>query len=384
MSGPLEGMRILDLTRLLPGNYCTLLLADLGADVIKVEEPGRGDYIRWMPPLVDGEGTIHRALNRGKRSVTLNLKSERGPQVLRRLARDADALIEGFRPGVLDRLGAGYEALAEDNPRLVWCAITGYGQDGPYRDRVGHDINYLGYAGVLHAAGPPDGPPVLPPVQVGDLSGGMAGALGTVAGLLDAARSGTGRFVDASMMDVAASWGAVIMGWLLGTGEVPVRGGMPLTGGLACYRVYRARDGGMVSVGALETRFWHALCDALDLPDLKDRQYDPDQEEIAGRLAEVFATRTRDEWVGDLAHLETCVGPVNDVAEALEDPQVRHRGIPAEIDGDVVGPGPALKVSGHQPALVRAPGLGEHTDEVLGEAGFPADEIAALRAAAAL
>jgi alpha-methylacyl-CoA racemase len=153
VTGPLQGVRILDLTRLLPGNYCTLLLADLGADVIKVEEPERGDYIRLTPPLVDGEGAIHRALNRGKRSVTIDLKTPDGAMVLRRLARDADALIEAFRPGVMDRLGVGFEALATENPRLVYCALTGYGQDGPYRDRVGHDINYTGYAGILHATG---------------------------------------------------------------------------------------------------------------------------------------------------------------------------------------------------------------------------------------
>ncbi|MGH9168623.1 MAG: CaiB/BaiF CoA transferase family protein, partial [Acidimicrobiia bacterium] len=178
MSGPLEGVRILDLTRLLPGNYCTLLLADLGADVVKVEEPERGDYIRWTPPLVDGEGAAHGALNRGKRSVTVNLKSAEGAGVLRRMAKQADALVESFRPGVLDRLGVGYRALSEENPRLVYCALTGYGQDGPYRDRAGHDINYTGYAGILEATGRPDGPPILPSVQVGDFGGGMAAAIG--------------------------------------------------------------------------------------------------------------------------------------------------------------------------------------------------------------
>ncbi len=379
--GPLAGVTVLDLTRLLPGNYGTLLLADLGADVVKVEEPGRGDYIRWTPPLVEGESTIHRALNRGKRSVTLNLKSPEGAGVLRRLAESADALVESFRPGVLDRLGVGYEALARTNPRLVYCAITGYGQDGPYRDRPGHDINYIGYAGLLHAAGPPDDAPVLPPVQVGDFAGGMAAALGTAACVAEAARTGRGRFVDVSMLDVVASWLGVVMGWYLGSGDVPPRGGMPLTGGLACYRVYRAGDGKYLAVGALEPRFWRVLCDALDVPDLVDRQYGPpdEQVEVAARLQAVLETRARDEWVEALGDLEACVGPVNDVAEALADPQVVHRRLVASIGGRQVGPGPALKLSGRGPELGRAPRLGEHTEEVLRGAGLTAEEIAELR-----
>jgi crotonobetainyl-CoA:carnitine CoA-transferase CaiB-like acyl-CoA transferase len=213
----------------------------------------------------------------------------------------------------------------------------------------------------------------------------MAAALGVVAGVMEASRTGRGRFVDASMLDVAASWGAVILGWYLGTGDPPPRGGMPLTGGLACYRVYRAKDGGFLSVGALETRFWHALCDALETPELKDVQYDPgEQDRIAGRLQEIFGSRPRDEWVERLAGLETCVGPVLDVGEAMDDPQVRHRGIPATVDGEVVGPGPALKVSGHDPVLRRAPDLGEHTEEVLREAGLTQEEIGELRADAAV
>jgi crotonobetainyl-CoA:carnitine CoA-transferase CaiB-like acyl-CoA transferase len=381
MSLPLDGTRVLDLTRLLPGNYCTLLLADLGADVIKVEEPGRGDYVRWTPPLVDGESAVHRALNRGKRSITLNLKSPGGAEVLGRLAGEADAVVESFRPGVMDRLGTGFEALRTLNERLVYCAVTGYGQDGPYRDLVGHDINYIGVAGLLHATGVPDGPPVLPVVQVGDFGGGMAAAVGTLAGLLEAAHTGRGRLVDVSMLDVVTSWLGVVMSWYLGTGEVPPRGGMALSGGLACYRVYRAGDERYLAVGALEPRFWRALCHALELPDLVDDQYAPDrQEEMAGRLSEAFGRKPRDEWVASLSGVEACVGPVNDVAEALRDPQVQHRHMVAEVDGAHVGPGPAIKLpdAGRGP-LLRAPGLGEHTDEVLRAAGFSPSEVGELR-----
>jgi crotonobetainyl-CoA:carnitine CoA-transferase CaiB-like acyl-CoA transferase len=381
VTGPLEGVRVLDLTRLLPGNYCTLLLSDLGADVVKVEEPGQGDYIRWAPPMIDGEGAIHRALNRGKRSVTLNLKDPYGADLLRRLASETDVVVESFRPGVMDRLGVGYRSLSEANPRLVYAAITGYGQDGPYRDRVGHDIDYIAYAGLLHATGTPEGPPILPSAQVGDFGGGMASAVGIAAALAEVARTGRGRFVDVSMLDVVTSWTAVLVGWYLGTGQAPVRGGMPLTGGLACYRVYPTADGRHLAVGALEPRFWRALCGALGLEDLVEAQLDPArQEEISGRLEAIFRTRSREEWVEALADLETCVAPVNDVAEALEDPQVRHRGGVAEEGAFPLGPGPAIRVSDHVPEIRPAPGLGEHTVEVFGELGLSPDDVAEFRA----
>jgi crotonobetainyl-CoA:carnitine CoA-transferase CaiB-like acyl-CoA transferase len=381
MSLPLDGTTVLDLTRLLPGNYGTLLLSDLGADVVKVEEPGRGDYIRWTPPLVDGESAIHRALNRGKRSITLNLKSPEGAEVLGRLAGGADAIVESFRPGVMDRLGVGYDALRARNERLVYCAITGYGQDGPYRDRVGHDVNYIGLAGLLHATGQPDGPPVLPAVQVGDFGGGMAAAVGTLAALFEAGRTGKGRLVDVSMLDVVTSWLGVVMSWYLGTGEVPRRGGMSLSGGLACYRVYRAGDGRYLAVGALEPQFWRALCEALELPELVDVQYATErQEEMAARVQEVFERQSRDEWVAALAGVDACVGPVNDVAEATADPQVGHRALVAEVGGVPVGPGPAIKLwDADRGSLRPAPGLGEHTDEVLAATGLAASEIDGLR-----
>jgi crotonobetainyl-CoA:carnitine CoA-transferase CaiB-like acyl-CoA transferase len=379
VSLPLQGVRVLDLTRLLPGNYCTLLLADLGADVVKIEEPGRGDYIRLAPPVVSGQGAVHRALNRGKRSAALDLKDPQGAEVLLRLAEGADALVESFRPGVLDRLGVGWEALSGRNPRLVYCALTGYGQDGPYRDRVGHDINYIGSAGILGATGAPGGPPVLPAVQVGDLGGGMAAALGLAAALGQAAREGRGRLVDVSMLDVSVSWAAVLSSWYLATGEVPSAGAMPLTGGLACYRPYRCADGRFVAVGALEPRFWRTLCEALDMDDLVEAHLDPDrQDEVAGRLGAAFGSRTRNEWVERLAGLEACVGPVNDAAEALTDPQVRHRGMVAEVDGRAVGPGPAIRLAEGSGGLRPAPGLGEHTEEVLTEAGLSPEEIADL------
>ena len=380
MSLPLEGVRIVDITRLLPGNYCTLLLADLGAEVVKVEEPGRGDAIRLAPPFVDGQGAAHLAFNRGKRSVAIDLKSRDGAEVLKRHVERADAVVESFRPGVMDRLGVGWEALSGRNPKLVYCSLTGYGQDGPYRDRAGHDISYIGAAGILDATGSRDGGPVLPAVQVADLGGGMAAALGIVVALWRAASEGRGRFVDVSMLDVSASWAGMLWSWYLATGEVPRRGGTPLTGRLACYRPYRCADGRFLTVGALEPRFWRVLCEALGAEDLIEAHLDPDrQDEVAGRLEEAFGSRPRDEWIERLAGLEACVGPVSDVAEAMADPQVRAREMVVEIEGRAIGPGPAIRLPEGRAAVRAAPRLGEHTDEVLAEAGLSSEEIEDLR-----
>lgn len=352
--------------------------------MIKVEEPGRGDYIRWTAPMVQGMSAGHRALNRGKRSISLNLKTPQGGDLLRRLCQTADVLVESFRPGVMQRLGVGFDALSSVNPRMVYCAITGFGQDGPYMDRAGHDINYAGYGGILSLTGAPDGRPMLPGVQVGDLGGGgMLGAIGILAALLERAGTGRGRFVDASMLDGVVSWLMVEAATFLATGEVPAAGSTPLTGGLACYQVYRAGDGRHLTVGALEPQFWRALCEALGCPDLVDEQYGPPdrQSQMKERLQGIFLQRGRDQWLQVLAEVEACVGPVNDIAEALSDPQVQHRGMVAEVGGAPVGPGSALKMSNHrQAALSPAPELGEHTGDVLATIGVDEDELAQLRA----
>jgi crotonobetainyl-CoA:carnitine CoA-transferase CaiB-like acyl-CoA transferase len=382
--GPLAGVRVLDLSRLLPGGYCTLMLADMGADVVKVEEPGRGDYIRFNPPMVGTESAPHRALNRGKRSMTLNLKSPEGAGLLTRLAEHADVLVESFRPGVLERLGVGWPQLSARNPRLVYCAISGYGQDGPYRDRAGHDLNYMGYAGAASITGPRGGPPVVPGVQVGDMGGGgMLGAIGILAALFDRERTGRGRFVDASMMDGAFSWLSIHMGAFLADGVVPEPSAMHLSGAHACYRIYRAGDGKYLTVGALEPQFWRALCEALGVPELIPRQFGPPEEAdaVAAELQALFDTRTRAEWLELLADLDACVGPVNDFAEAVRDPQVVARRLIAEVDGEAIGPGPAVKFDPPAEGALRpAPGMGAHTADVLEELlGVGAQELAGFR-----
>ncbi|MGE5851362.1 MAG: CaiB/BaiF CoA transferase family protein, partial [Candidatus Methylomirabilota bacterium] len=348
----LKGITILDLTRLLPGPYGTMLLADLGAEVVKIEEPEVGDYARVFEPSVGGEGAAFQAVNRNKKSVALNLKVEAGKAAFRRLAATADVVVEQFRPGVMDRLGLGWEALKALNPRLVYCALTGFGQDGPYRNRVGHDINYIALGGLLHLTGMEGGPPVLPGVQVADLSGGMMAALGILAALLARERTGEGRCVDVAMLDTVMSWLGLQAAFLGATGKTPQRGRWFLGGGLPGYQVYETRDGRYISVGALEEKFWRNLCVALGREDLIPFA-EPDEakrREIQAELGGIFKAKTRDEWCAQLADAEVCFAPVNDLAEALADPQARHRGMAAEVplpDGTIMLlPGTPVHLSG--------------------------------------
>ena len=273
---PLSDVRVLDLTRLLPGGFCSLLLADLGADVVKVEDTGMGDYVRWAPPFhgSDAEqalGTrsaLYLSLNRGKRAIRVDLKSEGGRDALLRLAREYDVVLESFRPGVLDKLGCGYDALREANPRIVYCAITGYGQTGPNTQRAGHDMNYLGLTGLLGLTGEPGGRPIQSAGQIADIGGGgMMAAVGILAALRERDRSGEGQLVDVSMTDGALSWLAMVAAAYLCDGEVPRRGDGQLNGGFVCYYPYEAADG-WVTCGALEPKFWSGFCSGVDRPDL--------------------------------------------------------------------------------------------------------------------
>src|SRR5919202_886746 len=262
---PLEDLRVLDLSRLLPGGFCSLLLADMGAEVLKVEDTGMGDYVRWAPPYYEGaddsaKSAYYLALNRGKRSIRLDLKQERGREVLRRLAREYDVLLESFRPGVLDRLGVGYTVLKEENPGLVYCAITGYGQTGPYTARPGHDMNYLGLNGLLALTGERDGPPIQSAGQIADIGGGgLMAALGILVALKERERSGEGQVVDVSMFDGSLSWLALVAAKYLCDGDPPRRGDLELAGRLICYRPYGCKDG-WITLGALEPKFWRAWC----------------------------------------------------------------------------------------------------------------------------
>lgn len=392
-AGPLAGLRILDLTRLLPGGYATLLLADMGADVLKVEEPGKGDYIRWTPPIVGEFSASHIALNRNKRSMTLNLKTDEGRAVFIELVADFDVVIESFRPGVMERLGVGWGTLAERYPQLIYCAISGYGQDGPRALAAGHDANYIGYAGVLGIIGEEGRRPVLPGVQIGDLAGGgMSAAIAILAALHRRSITGEGDFCDISMMDGAMSWLTIHAASYVATKQEPERERMHLSGAYPCYRVYSAADG-YLTVGALEPQFWAALCGALDRPDLADDAFAMGvrRDEVIADLDGLFATRTRAEWMSRFEGLDVCVAPVNTFGEAMSDPQVRARSMAYESEVPGVGEwthvGDPMKfASTESAATVRLPPpkMGEHTEEVLRAIGRDGDAIEALRSAGAV
>jgi len=366
----LEGVRILDLTRLLPGAYCTLLLADFGADVVKIEEPGRGDYMRWMGPAVGDQSALFNALNRNKRSAVLDLKSEAGREAFLKLAARADVVVEGNRPGVIDRLGIGWPVLHELNPKLVLCSITGYGQDGPLARSAGHDLNYMAIAGALSQNGPAGGPPIPLGVQVADLGGGgMGAAVAILAALYEVSRGGEGRHLDVAMMDGALAWTAAARADVAAGGEHAPRGRGRLTGGIPCYRVYRCADGHL-SVGALEPKFWEALCEALGRPDLVPRQFaSGDEADAVGiELEEIFARQTRAEWAEKLKGLEVCVEPVLEPHEVAGHPQVQARGLVVDTPtGQEVRP---AVVTDSNWRRLPPPRLGEHTAEILAEVGL--------------
>jgi len=372
MTAPLEGLRVIDLTRYIPGPYCAMLLGDLGADVVKVEEPPLGDPTRALPPA-DGENSAaHAALNRNKRSVAVDLRTAEGVDVVRRLATQADVLLEAFRPGTLARRGLGADPLRASNPRLIYCSLTGYGPQGPHAARAGHDIDYLALGGFLGGNRDAAGRPVLPTAQVADMAGALVATIGILAALQARERTGHGQTVDASMLaGVAALMSLPAARRRAGPGPAD-----ELTGVHACYRVYRCRDGRHLAVGALEPKFWQALCGALGMPELAGRQWERGErgDEQAAVLERLFATRDRDEWVRALAGVEACVEPVLDLDEALAaGPAARLFGaFPVRLSD--------TPAASHRPA----PALGQHTQEVLAWAGYSREQIEGMRRSGAV
>lgn len=382
----LSGIRALDLSLQLPGPYCTMMMADYGADVVKIDEPNprvRNPFAAEEP----GMGPVDRYLNRGKRSVTINLKEEEGKSIFLRLAATADVVVEGFRPGVVRRLGIDYDAVASVNPKIVYCSISGYGQDGPMRDVPGHDVNYLSYAGALGLCGRKDDAPTLLPVQVGDVFGGSMMALsGILMALLGRERTGKGRRVDVSMTDGAMASLALPAASYLGGGLPQERGSLPLTGMLPCYEVYRCADGGFLSIGALEAWFWKALTSELGREDLAELQYatGADGERVKEALQKEFLTLPRDEWVKRLAGIDACVSPVLDLPEALRHPNAASRRMVLDVESPLGGAdrqlGMPIKIDGVPEAPRRAPRIGEHDDEILSGLGYTEERISDLRA----
>ncbi len=378
---------MLDLSRLLPGPVCTLHLADLGADVVKVEDTGAGDYARALGAKPGATSAFFRMVNRNKRSVALDLKDARGREAFLALARGADIVVESFRPGVVASLGVGYEAVRAVRPAIVYASITGYGQSGPRAPAAGHDINYLGYAGVLDQTGTRGGPPALANLQIADLLGGALGAaVAILASVVGARATGRGRHVDVAMADGALAHNIFALHALEQRGRTAPRGEDLLTGGVPCYGVYPTKDGRWLAVGALEDKFWRALCAALDRPDLVAGQFASggDGARVRAELDAVFGARTLADWVARLASVDACVTPVATLDEALSDPQFAARGMVVTAADGSRSYAPPWALSGHRFGVARAaPAQGEHTVEVLREAGYDGAAIDALMACGA-
>lgn len=379
----LNGVTVLDLTRLLPGPYATQLLADMGADIVKIEDPEVGDYARFIEPIAPSdEGAVFTAINRGKRSVTIDLKSERGVDTFYRLVEEADVVFEQFRPGVADRLGVGYDDVREHNPDIVYCSLSGYGQSGPYRERVGHDLNYAGFAGLVDMTRPsPEDPPTIPGYPIGDMAGGVFSALSIVGALLSRELGdGDGTYIDVSMTDAVLSFSQAVSALAM-YGEEPHPGRTELTGKYPCYDIYETKDGRYLTIAALEPKFWENLCEALDKEHLVDRHRSDDEsvrEAVREELQSAFRTRTRDKWEERLGEEDVMIGPVNTPIEALEDPQIQHRGI---VEGGAELPRigyPATVPDGLGGSDGFVPEMGAHTVEVLEEYGFDQADVEAL------
>ena len=376
MAGALEGLTVLDLSSHVSGPYCAMLLGDHGADVIKIERPGRGDEARAMPPFIGGEGAPFMVWNRNKRSVTLDLKSEEGRRSLQELAETADILIENFRPGTLDRLGLGWSELSVLNPRLIYGAISGFGQTGPWRDRGGFDLVTQGMSGLMSVCGPADGPPHRLPIALSDIAAGMHLAVGILAAVEARHRTGRGQVVETALLDSAISFGIYEAAHVFATGEKPPRIGQAHRGS-SPYQVFETAAG-YITVGAAQQNFWEALCRILDASDLRDDpRFQSNRDRVAHNdalvalLQDRFRRRGSEHWLAALGAVGIPAGPVLDFAEALAHPQPVAREMVVQVEHTNAGLTLTLGIPAKlsmTPGSVRraAPALGEHTAEVLG------------------
>jgi len=392
VSYPLRGVTVLDLSRLLPGAICTLTLADLGAEIIKIEDPRGGDPLRHMPPLAGGRSAYDRLFNRDKKSVTLDLRAPAARDVLDALCARADVLVESFRPRTARRFGIDALSLRTRHPRLIHCALTGFGQTGPYADRPGHDINFVALSGLLaldHVS--PDEAPRMPRMLIADIGGGaMSAVAGILAALFAQARTGEGSTVDISMHEGALSWLAFPAARWLAQGGAFEASDLPITGREACYNLYRTADGRYLALGALESKFWREFCTLIGRPDFVPLQHAPGtaQARLLDEVRAIIASRTRDEWLRLCGETEACLVPVNSVAEALADPHVvARRAVLAHGEVRTIrspvrlmtDPAAAFEIP-EPPPLSDPPALGADTDAVLDRAGFDEAARARLRA----
>jgi crotonobetainyl-CoA:carnitine CoA-transferase CaiB-like acyl-CoA transferase len=399
MPAPLDGIKVLDLTKLAPGPFCTMILADLGAEVIKIEEPGPPTGRRAQQAAAADTraqtntfgSSPYNALARNKKSIGINLKSGVGKEIYTRLAQRTDVIVEEYRPGVAKRLGIDYEKLSSRNSRLIYCAITGYGQTGPYRDLVGHDINYIATAGVLSMFGRPGSPPTIPHNLVADYAaGGMNGAIGVLAALVARNQTGRGQYVDISMMDGSLALLAQAFSAFFANHKVPQRGETIFDGGIPNYNTYLTRDDKYITIAAIEPWFFANLCRALGREDFIPHEYDSSKRaEIARVFTETFKTKTRDEWFEILNKSDICAGRMLTLDEVPNDPQVLARNMIVEVEAPsgkkVKQVGIAAKFS-DTPGSIRslAPQLGQHTDEILGELGYSKEDLTRWRESGAI
>lgn len=374
-TGALAGVTVLDMSRLLPGPYCSMILADHGARVIAMEDK-----------RFKADNLFIHTVNRNKEHISVNLKTEAGREIFERLARRVDVILEGFRPGVVDRLGVGYEAVKKINPRVIYCSITGYGQDGPFRDRAGHDVNYLGEAGVLDLIGSPGRPPSIPGVQIADLaSGGMNAAIGIILALYARERTGKGQYIDISMTDGSVGLLPLALYFKQLLGKEPPRGNWMLSHRYACYNTYETSDGRCISIGAVEFRFWKTFCDVLGKPEYAPLQYDDGRRaEIIDHVRDAFKRKTLAEWEKELGDLEVCWSRVNTLSEVLEAPLFRERGMVVDMEGRDGVSTPAIGVPvklSDTPGSIRTPpvNFGESTASVLEELGYTESRIREFR-----
>jgi crotonobetainyl-CoA:carnitine CoA-transferase CaiB-like acyl-CoA transferase len=386
MQQALEGIRVLDLSRMLPGPYASMMLGDLGAEVVKIEEVKIGDPTRWSPPMVGNQSAAFLQVNRNKKSIAIDLKQPEGRDIFLKLASRADCVLEQFRPGVVDRLGIGYGAVSEINPRIVYCSLTGFGQDGPHAARSGHDMNYLALSGVLGLTTDERGKPVIPGVQVADLAGGMIAAFAMLAALAARERTGRGQYVDVSMFDVMLSMLPVPAAHQFGGKAIATGGKYGLTGAYPFYNVYETSDGKFMTLGALEPKFWANFCRTVSREDLTARQFDDGErrESLFEEVRGIFKSRTQDEWVAIVRDADCCCEPVLSMAEAFEHAQTLAREMVRELEhptaGNIKQLGFAYKMSDTPPRISQpSPALGEHTEELLAALDINQQERERLR-----